>query len=167
MVSRVWACVENKLFKLCNHRLRITPQLVYRGELPKNIASRPVALTMIYQAAQSIWQHRNTVLKEGKSPNADTILRSLCWQIKLQAEVQRKIIPWQEFFQLWGKLVCVNESEPQGPLQFQDWLENPIDFERSLLASEGPRPASWDSIAPNDSMQNISVAEAERRLRLN
>ena len=134
-IQRIWAVAEHvveKLRGLCNHRLKLSPNLLFRGGLPKDTPKRGAILFLINTTAHQIWKHRNEVLKDHKPRDRAVVLRGLVEATISQLEVDKARLPWETFHGRWGPVFYTNLTS-DGPLAYQPWLTDIHALDRRLL----------------------------------
>ena len=93
-----WSFVEDMLFQICNHRLRINEEVLYRGGFPSDAERRKLGIFLIYSTAACIWKVRNEAQKEGRRNNITCRVASyLRYEKKLQAEVDKERLTPADF----------------------------------------------------------------------
>ena len=124
--SKIWFFLENKFFQLCNHRLKITEDILFRGGLTEveGLGNRDALLLVINTVASCIWKTRNEFVKEGKQNNLNRrTANAIRTEIKLQVAADKKRLPQEYFESRWVPWVC-HLSGINQLLMFSDWIEN-------------------------------------------
>ena len=122
--TNTWGFIEDKLFDICNHRLRVNEEVLFRGGFPSTMERRKLGLFLLYSTAACIWKVRNEAQKENKTGNvAVRVANSLRYEIMLQAEVDREHLSHTDFESLWLPHVCQPVTQG-GRLIFEQWVEN-------------------------------------------
>ena len=107
--KKAWLFVEEILRGLCNHRLKITYDMLARGKIP-NVQQRDSVLIIIYTAAHSIWTIRNLVFKEGDSYDDQSILRLLKKKLSLRIRADHARKDFEAFLKMWGFETIIDKN---------------------------------------------------------